>query len=108
MADHAARRQFPVSRSLCVSTRLRMIGTGAPPSKSVAMELWQRLLVIGIVLAVTGAIARLIDRRILRADSSPQAMTRYRVLRRSIAAAIVTIGLLSALLVIPQVRAVAG
>jgi len=72
------------------------------------MELWQRLLVIGIVLAVTGTVARLIDRRILGADRSPQAMTRYRVLRRSIAAVIVTVGLLSALLVIPQVRAVAG
>jgi small-conductance mechanosensitive channel len=35
-------------------------------------------------------------------------MTRYRVLRRSITAMIVFIGLLSALLVIPQVRAVAG
>jgi small-conductance mechanosensitive channel len=72
------------------------------------MELWQRLLVIGIVLAVTGALARLIDRRILGTDRSPQAMTRYRVLRRSIAAVIITVGLLSALLVIPQVRAVAG
>jgi small-conductance mechanosensitive channel len=72
------------------------------------MDLWQRLLVIGVVLAITGAIARLIDRRIMATDRSPQALTRYRVLRRSIAAAIVTVGLLSALLVIPQVRAVAG
>ncbi|MGZ8694769.1 MAG: mechanosensitive ion channel family protein [Gaiellaceae bacterium] len=72
------------------------------------MELWQRLLVIGIVLAVTGAVARLIDRRILGADRSAQALTRYRVLRRSIAAVIINVGLLSALLVIPQVRAVAG
>ncbi|MDQ3065787.1 MAG: mechanosensitive ion channel family protein [Actinomycetota bacterium] len=72
------------------------------------MELWQRLLVIGIVLAVTVAVARLIDRRILGANRSPEAMTRYRVLRRTIWVAIVSIGLLSALLVIPQVRAVAG
>jgi small-conductance mechanosensitive channel len=35
-------------------------------------------------------------------------MTRYRVLRRTLAAVIVTFGVLSALLVIPQVRAVAG
>ena len=35
-------------------------------------------------------------------------MTRYRVLRRTIAVVIVFVGLLSALLVIPQVRAVAG
>jgi small-conductance mechanosensitive channel len=72
------------------------------------MELWQRLLVIGIVLAVTASVARLLDRRIMRADRSAGAMTRYRVLRRTIAAVIVSFGLLSALLVIPQVRAVAG
>jgi small conductance mechanosensitive channel len=72
------------------------------------MELWQRLLVIGIVLALTALAARVIDRRIMGPDRSPQALTRYRVLRRSITAAIVTVGLLSALLVIPQIRAVAG
>jgi small-conductance mechanosensitive channel len=72
------------------------------------MELWQRLLVIGIVLALTALATRVIDRRIMGTDRSPQALTRYRVLRRSIAAVIVTIGVLSALLVIPQIRAVAG
>ena len=72
------------------------------------MELWQRLLVIGIVLGVAVVSARLIDRRIMGANRSPEAMTRYRVLRRTVSVAIVTLGLLSALLVIPQVRAVAG
>jgi small-conductance mechanosensitive channel len=72
------------------------------------MELWQRLLVIGVVLAVTVVAARLLDRRILGANRSPEAMTRYRVLRRTLWAAFVTVGVLSALLVIPQVRAVAG
>ncbi len=72
------------------------------------MDLWQRLLVIGIVLGVTLALARLIDRRILRGDRSPEALTRYRVLRRTITVGIVIVGLLSALLVIPQVRVVAG
>ncbi|MGH3072525.1 MAG: mechanosensitive ion channel family protein [Gaiellaceae bacterium] len=72
------------------------------------MELWQRLLVIGIVLAVTAGVARLIDRRIMGANRSPEALTRYRVLRRSISAGVVTLGVLSALLVIPQVRTVAG
>jgi small-conductance mechanosensitive channel len=72
------------------------------------MELWQRLLVIGIVLGLTLVAARLIDRRIMGANRSPEAMTRYRVLRRTVTAGIVTIGVLSALLVIPQVRAVAG
>ncbi len=72
------------------------------------MELWQRLLVIGIVLVLTLILARLIDRRIMGLNRSPEAMTRYRVLRRAVTAMIVTIGVLSALLVIPQVRAVAG
>jgi small-conductance mechanosensitive channel len=72
------------------------------------MELWQRLLVIGIVLALSAAAARLIDRRIMGANRSAEAMTRYRVLRRTISVGVVTIGVLSALLVIPQVRAVAG
>jgi small-conductance mechanosensitive channel len=72
------------------------------------MEMWQRLLVIGIVLALTLLVTRLIDRRLLGASPSPQTLTRYRVLRRAIAATIITIGLLSALLVIPQIRAVAG
>jgi small-conductance mechanosensitive channel len=72
------------------------------------MELWQRLLVIGIVLGLTLALARVIDRRMVSRDRSPSALTRYRVLRRSITVVIVTFGLLSALLVIPQVRALAG
>jgi small-conductance mechanosensitive channel len=72
------------------------------------MELWQRLLVIGIVIGLTLTAARLIDRRLLGTNRSPEALTRYRVLRRTIAASIVTVGVLSALLVIPQVRAVAG
>ncbi|HMH41668.1 MAG TPA: mechanosensitive ion channel domain-containing protein, partial [Gaiellaceae bacterium] len=49
-----------------------------------------------------------IDRRIARRDLPPEAITRYRILRRSITTTIIFIGLLSALLVIPQVRAVAG
>jgi small-conductance mechanosensitive channel len=72
------------------------------------MLLWQRLIIVGVVLLVTVVVARLIDRRIARRDLPPEAMTRYRAVRRSITAAIVFVGLLSALLVIPQVRAVAG
>jgi len=72
------------------------------------MELWQRLLVVGIVVALTLVLAQVIDRRMVGRDRSPAALTRYRVLRRSIAVVIVTIGVLSALLVIPQVRALAG
>ena len=42
------------------------------------------------------------------ASSPPEAVTRYRVLRRSVISAILVVGFFSALLVIPQVRAVAG
>src|SRR5881275_2007207 len=72
------------------------------------MPLWQRLVIVGVVLVVTTVAARLIDRRIARRDLPPEAITRYRVLRRSVTTAIFFVGLLSALLVIPQVRAVAG
>jgi small-conductance mechanosensitive channel len=72
------------------------------------MELWHRLLVIAVVFGLTLVAARMIDRRIMGSNRSPEAMTRYRVLRRTVTAGIITIGLLSALLVIPQVRAVAG
>src|SRR5919201_589462 len=72
------------------------------------MPLWQRLIIVGVVLLVTTVVARLIDRRIARRELSSEAITRYRVLRRSVMTAIFVVGLLSALLVIPQVRAVAG
>src|SRR5256884_9751567 len=72
------------------------------------MPFWRRLLIVGVVLVVTAIVARLVDKRIARRDLRPEAVTRYRVLRRSITTAIVFVGLLSALLVIPQVRAVAG
>src|SRR5213592_2364102 len=72
------------------------------------MLMWHRLAVVGAVLVLTAVLARLVDRRMARLHLSPEAMTRYRVLRRSVTAAIVVVGLLSALLVIPQVRAVAG
>jgi len=72
------------------------------------MPSWQRLIVIGVVLLATTVVARLVDRRIAARDLRPEAITRYRVLRRSITTAIVFVGLLSALLIIPQVRVVAG
>jgi small-conductance mechanosensitive channel len=68
----------------------------------------RRLLIVGAVMLATIVVARLVDRSIARRQLAPEAMTRYRVLRRSITTTIVFVGLLSALLVIPQVRAVAG
>jgi small conductance mechanosensitive channel len=77
-------------------------------SNSPDMPFWHRIAIVGAVLFVTALVARLIDRRIARRDLQPEAATRYRVLRRSVTTAVVTVGFLSALLVIPQVRAVAG
>src|SRR5947208_5489702 len=72
------------------------------------MPLWHRLVVVGAVLLVTAIVARLVDASIARRQLDPVQRTRYRVLRRSVATAVVVVGALSALLVIPQVRAVAG
>jgi small-conductance mechanosensitive channel len=68
---------------------------------------WHRLAVVGGVLIVTLVVARIADRRMARRDLPAAAVTRYRVLRRGVVATIVFVGVLSALLVIPQVRAVA-
>jgi len=43
-----------------------------------------------------------------RRPLAPEAVTRYRVLRRTVTVSILVIGFFSALLVIPQVRAIAG
>jgi small-conductance mechanosensitive channel len=72
------------------------------------MPWWHRLVVLGAVLLVTVVVARLVDRRMARRDLPASAVTRYRVLRRSVIALIVFVGVLSALLVIPEVRAVAA
>src|SRR6476646_4681278 len=69
---------------------------------------WQRALIALGVIALASFIAKLVDRRISRRGLAPEAATRYRVLRRTIFAAIVFLGVVSALLVIPQVRTVAG
>jgi small-conductance mechanosensitive channel len=70
--------------------------------------LWHRLVIAGVVFAIAALVAKLVDRRLSRKQLAPEAVTRYRVLRRSVMTGIVVVGLLSALLVIPQVRAVAG
>jgi small-conductance mechanosensitive channel len=68
---------------------------------------WHRLAVFGAVLVATLVVARLVDRRFSRRDLPPEVATRYQVLRRTVMTLIVFVGVLSALLVIPQVRAVA-
>jgi small-conductance mechanosensitive channel len=71
------------------------------------MPWWHRIAVLAGVVLVTLVVARLTDRRMARRELPAGAVTRYRVLRRSVITAIVFVGVLSALLVIPQVRAVA-
>ncbi len=72
------------------------------------MPFWHRIVIAAAVFTVMSLLARLIDWRLARRPLPPEAATRYRVLRRTISVAIVVIGLFSALLVIPEVRAVAG
>jgi small-conductance mechanosensitive channel len=69
---------------------------------------WQRLLTALVMILVASAVAKVVDWRISRRTLAPEVVTRYRVLRRTVVAAIVFVGIVSALLVIPGVRAVAG
>jgi small conductance mechanosensitive channel len=72
------------------------------------VELWERLVVVAAVILGSAVLAKLVDRRIARRQLAPEAVTRYRVMRRSLMAAIIILGVLSALLVVPQVRTIAG
>jgi small-conductance mechanosensitive channel len=69
---------------------------------------WQRVLIAIGAIIVASLIAKLIDWRIARKNLTPEAVTRYRVLRRTLYSAIIFVGVMSALLVIPGVRAIAG
>jgi small-conductance mechanosensitive channel len=60
-----------------------------------------------IFVAVT-LFARALDWWLQRRPFAPEAVTRYRVFRRIVSVVILTVGLFSALLAIPEVRAVAG
>jgi small-conductance mechanosensitive channel len=69
---------------------------------------WQRVLIAAAVILIAWLVAKLVDWRISRRHLAPEVVTRYRVLRRVIFAAIVFLGVMSALLVIPEVRTIAG
>jgi len=71
-------------------------------------EFWQHALIAAAVIVVAWLVAKLVDHRISKRDLPPEVITRYRVIRRTLFVTIVCVGVLSALLVIPQVRAVAG
>ncbi len=69
---------------------------------------WERASVVAVVILVALAAAQVVDRAIARRQLAPETATRYRVLRRTATTAIVAVGVLSALLTIPPVRAIAG
>jgi small-conductance mechanosensitive channel len=72
------------------------------------MPFWERISIVAGVLLLTAGVAKLIDHAIARRELDAASETRYRVLRRTITTSVFVVGLLSALLVIPQVRAIAG
>jgi small-conductance mechanosensitive channel len=72
------------------------------------MPYWERFTILGAVVLASLALARIVDLRMRGQRLEPGAETRYRILRRSIMSAIVFVALMSGLLVIPQVRAIAG
>jgi small conductance mechanosensitive channel len=72
------------------------------------MSFWHRLAIAAAVFACVTILARLVDWRLARKPLAAEAITRYRVLRRSVTASILFVGFFSALLVIPEVRALAG
>jgi small-conductance mechanosensitive channel len=72
------------------------------------VEPWVRLIIVSAVIVGAAIVAKLVDMRMARRQLPPEAATRYRVLRRSLMGVIIFIGVLSALFVIPQVRAIAG
>jgi len=69
---------------------------------------WQRVLIAIGMIVLASLVAKVVDWRISRRALAPEVATRYRVLRRALFAGIVFVGLVSALLVVPQIRAVAG
>jgi small-conductance mechanosensitive channel len=72
------------------------------------MPFWERIAILGGVLLASFALAKLVDLRMRSGHLAAGAETRYRVLRRTIMSVIVFVALMSGLLVIPQVRAIAG
>jgi small conductance mechanosensitive channel len=71
-------------------------------------DFWTHVVIAVGVIVLASTAAKVVDRRLAGRELAPETVTRYRVLRRSIFIAIVFVGVLSALLVVPQIRAVAG
>jgi small-conductance mechanosensitive channel len=69
---------------------------------------WKHIVIAAAIFVVVTLFARALDWWLQRRPLAPEAVTRYRVFRRTVAVIILTVGLFSALLAIPEVRAVAG
>jgi small-conductance mechanosensitive channel len=69
---------------------------------------WNHIWIALAVVVAAALIAKLVDMRMAPRVLHPAAATRYRVLRRTVSSAIIAVGILSALLTIPGVQAVAG
>jgi small-conductance mechanosensitive channel len=72
------------------------------------MPFWHRLVIAGAAMLVAAVLAKIVDKALGRKELAPGAVTRYRTVRRVAVITIFFVGVLSALLVIPQVRAIAG
>jgi small-conductance mechanosensitive channel len=71
-------------------------------------EFVTRLVIAAVAILLALGIAKLVDRRLAKHHLQPGTVTRYRILRQSILGTIIFIGVLSALLVFPHVRAIAA
>jgi small-conductance mechanosensitive channel len=72
------------------------------------MEIWERVVTVAVVIAISLVIAKLVDMRMARRQLAPTLATRYRILRRSVVATIIGVGVFSALLTIPAISNIAG
>src|SRR5437763_16655542 len=70
--------------------------------------LWHRIVIAAVVFGITLAAAWVLDRALVRRPLPAEAVTRYRVLRRAVMSTVLVVGFFSALLTVPQVRAIAG
>jgi small-conductance mechanosensitive channel len=72
------------------------------------MPFWERVTIAAVVIAAAVVLAKVADVAMRRVQLRAGAETRYRVLRRAVTALIIFVAVMSALLVFPQVRAIAG
>lgn len=72
------------------------------------MEFWERWLLVSAIVVGAVVLAKIVDWRMSKRELPAAAATRYLILRRSLTTAIIVVGILSGLLVVPQVRAVAA